>query len=52
MGRTACTEPQYLYKGDLYLLSYNVTPKPPPHTTCYVPGVLYDVRRLEHKYLG
>jgi hypothetical protein len=19
MGRTACTEPQYLYKGDLYL---------------------------------
>jgi hypothetical protein len=21
MGRTACTEPQYLYKGDLYLFT-------------------------------
>ena len=25
MGRTACTEPQCLYKGDLYLYLINVT---------------------------
>jgi len=24
MGRTACTEPQYLYKGDLYLFSLHL----------------------------
>jgi hypothetical protein len=26
MGRTACTEPQFLYKGALYLLTYLLTP--------------------------
>jgi hypothetical protein len=26
MGRTACTEPQYLYKGDLYLYLYHPHP--------------------------
>ena len=25
MGRTVCTEPQCLYKGDLYLYLYNIS---------------------------
>jgi len=30
MGRTACTEPQCLYKGTLYLFTYT------EHTTIYI----------------
>ena len=31
MGRTACTEPQCLYKGDLYLFCLQHTPRLPRH---------------------
>ena len=40
MGRTACTEPQYLYNGALYLYLYLYSPYGP--TACTDPQCLYN----------
>jgi len=58
MGRTACTEPQCLYKGALYLYLYNLM-GPPSYMRCVVnrevvmrriPVILQEKVAFEHSF--
>jgi hypothetical protein len=45
MGRTACTEPQCLYKGALYLLSFD-------EEAVWETALTWQVSGIEPKFLG
>jgi hypothetical protein len=46
MGRTACTEPQCLYKGDLYLYLFMFFSVEVRTQTFRTIGMLFDLKRL------
>jgi len=50
MGRTACTEPQCLYKDDLYLyLEYNMTKTLPAQNLIAIVAILDNIKKNRKK---